>query len=123
MENNRKHNRRLGQKTTPSAKLFVALETAGAIAAALFLLTSVIVYTASESAGLKTFSALFYPIVICLALAFTSGINQLLRGKQPLAAVSLAVAVICLALTIAAIVYECTTYGKLYLVPFTFVDF
>ncbi len=112
---------RIGQKLTPSAILCIVFETAGAILSAAFLIASAIVYLVSERYGLMTYSALFYPSVLCLILAITLGVNQSLRGAHSLASIMLIVAFVCVALHLAAIVFECVHYGVFYLAPFTFV--
>ena len=105
METNRKV--RIGDKLTPSAKILIAFEAISACLAAIFLLIAEIVYLVSPGMGLKTFSALFFPLVICIAVALTVAF--------------LIAAVVCLMLVVGAIIFECVVYGKFYLAPFTFV--
>ena len=110
-----KHKNKLGQKLTPSAKLFIALSVIGAAVAFLFIAASAAVYFVDNVAGLKTFGTLFYPVVM------TAGINQLLRGTHALAAVGVAGGGLCLLLAVGVIIYECAVYGKFFIVPFTVV--
>ena len=119
METNRKV--RIGDKLTPSAKILIAFEAISACLAAIFLLIAEIVYLVSPEMGLKTFSALFFPLVICIAVALTAGINQTCRGKNALTVAFLIAAVVCLMLVVGAIIFECVVYGKFYLAPFTCV--
>ncbi|MFR1565925.1 MAG: hypothetical protein ACLSUT_05760 [Christensenellales bacterium] len=116
-----KHKNKLGQKLTPSAKLFIALSVIGAAVAFLFIAASAAVYFVDNVAGLKTFGTLFYPVVICVALSLTAGINQLLRGTHALAAVGVTGGGLCLLLAVGVIIYECAVYGKFFIVPFTVV--
>ena len=109
---------RIGEKLTPSAKLFIGLETAGAIIAALVLIVSAIVYLTAETAGLRLFATLFWPLVLSLTVALTLGITQLLRGGNLLATVSLGVACACLILTVVVIIFECVHHGAFFVVPF-----
>lgn len=111
----------IGERLTPSAKIMVALEGIAACLAATFLIGSAIVYAVSQNVGLKTFSALFFPLVICIAVALTTGINQTCRGKNALTVAFLIVAGVCLLLTVGVIIFECVVYGKFFLAPFTFV--
>ena len=119
MENNRAN--KIGERLTPSAKIMVALEASAACLAAAFLIVSAIVYAVSPDMGLKTFSALFFPLVICIAVALITGINQTCRGKNAIAIVFLITAGACLLSTVGMIIFECVTYGKFFLAPFTFV--
>lgn len=119
MENKRIN--KIGERLTPSAKIMVAFEAIAACLAAAFLIGSAIVYAVSPNMGLKTFSALFFPLVICIAVALTTGINQTCRGRNALTTVFLIIAGASLVLTVGAIVFECVTYGKFFLAPFTFV--
>ena len=112
---------KIGERLTPSAKIMVAFETISACLAAAFLIASAIVYAVSPDMGLKTFSALFFPLVICIAVALTTGINQTCRGRNALAIAFLVTAGVCLLLTAGAIIFECVNYGKFFLAPFTFV--
>ncbi len=121
MSNVIKPKNKLGQKLTPSAKLFIALSVIGAAVAFLFIAASAVVYFIDNEAGLKTFGTLFYPAVICVALSLTTGINQLLRGAHILAAFGTAGGALCLLLSVAVIIYECAVYGKFFIVPFTVV--
>ena len=119
MENKQKS--AIVDRLTPSAKILVAVEIISASLALMFLIGTVVVYVIGQDLGLKTFSALFFPIIICLAVALTTGINQTCRGKNALTVTFLAVASACTLLTVGVIIFECVTFGKLFLAPFTFV--
>ena len=111
----------IGDRLTPSAKILVTLEAISACLAAAFLLGAAIAYAISPDIGLKTFSALFFPLVICITVALTTGINQTCRGKNTLSVAFLAVAGVCLVCAVGVIVFECVVYGKFFLAPFVFV--
>ncbi len=111
----------ISERLTPSAKILVALEVIAACLAAAFLIGSAITYAVNPTAGLKTFSALFFPLVICIAVALTAGINQTCRGKNALTVAFVIVAGVCLLVAVGAIIFECVVYGKFFLAPFTFV--
>ena len=111
-----------GQKLTPSAKLCVVGETIGAALSLIMLIVAFSVYLANHRIGLMTYSAVFYPVVICLILSFVLGINQLLRGFDTLTLVSLIVSAICLIAAVTFIILEVVYYGMFYIAPFTFVN-
>ncbi len=120
MENKQKS--AIVDRLTPSAKILVAFEIISASLAFMFLIGAIVVYAISPDLGLKTFSALFFPVIICLAVALTAGINQTCRGKNAVSVTFLTVASVCVLLTVGMVIFECVTYGKLFLAPFTFVD-
>lgn len=107
---------------TPSAKLCIVGETIGAALSLIMLIAAFSVYLANHRIGLMTYSAVFYPVVICLILSFVLGINQLLRGFDTLTLVSLIVSAICLIAAVTFIILEVVYYGTFYLAPFTFVN-
>lgn len=119
MEQNKKSKSHLGGKVTPSARLYVGLGFASAVVAAVILISCLAAYFIDDEAGIRTFGTLFYVLVILTALSLTLSINQLLRGKHALAAASLALASVCLAVTVTMIVLQCVFFGKFFLVPFT----
>lgn len=104
---------------TPSARLFIGLEWLGAGTAAAFIVASAIAYTVLPHAGLNLFGALFWPLVIALALSLSLGVVQIMRNVNAPTAAGLALALFCLAATITAIALECATYGVFYLFPFS----
>ncbi len=119
MEQNKKSKSHLGGKVTPSARLYIGLGFASAVVAAVILISCLAAYFIDDEAGIRTFGTLFYVLVILTALSLTLSINQLLRGKHALAAASLALASVCLAVTVTMIVLQCVFFGKFFLVPFT----
>ncbi len=119
MEQNKKSKSHLGGKVTPSARLYIGLGFASAVVAAVILISCFAAYFIDDEAGIRTFGTLFYVLVILTALSLTLSINQLLRGKHALAAASLALASVCLAVTVTMIVLQCVFFGKFFLVPFT----
>lgn len=119
MEQNKKSKSHLGGKVTPSARLYIGLGFASAVVAAVILISCFAAYLIDDEAGIRTFGTLFYVLVILTALSLTLSINQLLRGKHALAAASLALASVCLAVTVTMIVLQCVFFGKFFLVPFT----
>ncbi len=119
MEQNKKSKSHLGGKVTPSARLYIGLGFASAVVAAVILISCLAAYFIDDEAGIRTFGTLFYVLVILTALSLTLSINQLLRGKHALAAASLALAAVCLAVTVTMIVLQCVFFGKFFLVPFT----
>ena len=116
MEQNKKSKSHLGGKVTPSARLYIGLGFASAV---VILISCFAAYFIDDEAGIRTFGTLFYVLVILTALSLTLSINQLLRGKHALAAASLALASVCLAVTVTMIVLQCVFFGKFFLVPFT----
>lgn len=119
MEQNKKSKSHLGGKVTPSARLYIGLGFVSAVVAAVILISCLAAYFIDDEAGIRTFGTLFYVLVILTALSLTLSINQLLRGKHALAAASLALASVCLAVTVTMIVLQCVFFGKFFLVPFT----
>lgn len=119
MEQNKKSKSLLGGKVTPSARLYIGLGFASAVVAAVILISCFAAYFIDDEVGIRTFGTLFYVLVILTALSLTLSINQLLRGKHALAAASLALASVCLAVTVTMIVLQCVFFGKFFLVPFT----
>lgn len=112
---------RPGQRLTPSAKMYVFLETVAAVLCILFVAASVITLAVDEQAGKLVFGTLFWAIAIAAALAIMLGVGQLLRGFDFLSAAGLAVTIASVAMTAALIVFECVAYGKFFVVPFTIV--
>lgn len=119
MEQNKKSKSHLGGKVTPSARLYVSLGFASAVAAAVVITACYVAHFVDADAGLEAFGTLFYVLVILIALSLTLSINQLLRGKSAFAVAALTVSSLSLIAAIVTIILEFVFYDTFFLIPFT----
>lgn len=119
MEQNKKSKSHLGGKVTPSARLYIGLGFASAVAAAVVITACYVAHFVDADAGLEAFGTLFYALVILIALSLTLSINQLLRGKSAFAVAALTVSSLSLIAAIVTIILEFVFYDTFFLIPFT----
>ena len=119
MEQNKKSKSHLGGKVTPSARLYVSLGFASAVAAAVVITACYVAHFVDADAGLEAFGTLFYALVILIALSLTLSINQLLRGKSAFAVAALTISSLSLIAAIVTIILEFVFYDTFFLIPFT----
>lgn len=119
MEQDRRNKSHLGGKVTPSARLYVSLGFASAVAAAVVITACYVAHFVDADAGLEAFGTLFYALVILIALSLTLSINQLLRGKSAFAVAALTISSLSLIAAIVTIILEFVFYDTFFLIPFT----
>ena len=119
MEQNKKSKSHLGGKVTPSARLYIGLGFACAVAAAVVITACYVAHFVDADAGLEAFGTLFYALVILIALSLTLSINQLLRGKSAFAVAALTISSLSLIAAIVTIILEFVFYDTFFLIPFT----
>ncbi|MBR2988384.1 MAG: hypothetical protein IKC64_01520 [Clostridia bacterium] len=108
-------------KLPPSNRLFISLETIVSALALLFSVGSLVLFFFNAYWGAKIFGWLFYPTVICIAMAIMLGIGQLCRGFQVSALIPLVLVIAALVFAIVVFVNEIIVFGVVYLPPFTFI--
>lgn len=104
--------------STPSARLFVALELIGAFVALAIILAAVITFAANRGAGLNLLGYLFWPLIIALTLSLSLGVMQVVRHVNWQTVLGLAVASLALAALIVIVSLEVCYYGRFFLAPF-----
>ena len=119
MEQDKRNKSHLGGKVTPSARLYVSLGFASAVAATVVITACYVAHFVDADAGLEAFGTLFYALVILIALSLTLSINQLLRGKSAFAVAALTVSSLSLIAAIVTIILEFVFYDTFFLIPFT----
>lgn len=119
MEQDKRNKSHLGGKVTPSARLYVSLGFASAVAAAVVTTACYVAHFVDADAGLEAFGTLFYALVILIALSLTLSINQLLRGKSAFAVAALTISSLSLIAAIVTIILEFVFYDTFFLIPFT----
>ena len=119
MEQDKRNKSHLGGKVTPSARLYVSLGFASAVAAAVVITACYVAHFVDADAGLEAFGTLFYALVILIALSLTLSINQLLRGKSAFAVAALTISSLSLIAALVTIILEFVFYDTFFLIPFT----
>ena len=109
-------------KLPPSNRLFISLETIASALALLFSVGALVVFFFNAFWGAKLFGWLFYPTIICIAMALMMGAGQLFRGFHVSALVPLILVIASIVFTIVLIANEINAFGTFYLPPFTFIN-